>query len=119
MVMMYGWDGEVRGETTLPGRIFDQPLRVDIAHASFGGNAPRREAVYTRRRREERCRGRRERRDRRRVRDARAWAISRRRRCEAGRRARAGGALHAHKLPKKVRRMGLKVALSAKAAEGN
>ena len=32
VVTMYGWDGKVRGETTLPGRIFDQPLRVDVAH---------------------------------------------------------------------------------------
>ncbi len=119
VVMMHGWDGEVRGETTLPGRIFDQPLRVDIAHrvvrwqrAKARGGLHKTKtrgevSGTTRKARPQKGQG------RARVGNLKAPQM------------RGGGVAHgpvvrshAHKLPKKVRRMGLKVALSAKAAEG-
>ena len=119
VVTMYGWDGKVRGETTLPGRIFDQPLRVDIAHrvvrwqrAKARGGLHKTKtrgevSGTTRKARPQKGQG------RARVGNLKAPQM------------RGGGVAHgpvvrshAHKLPKKVRRMGLKVALSAKAAEG-
>ena len=119
VVTMYGWDGKVRGETTLPGRIFDQPLRVDVAHrvvrwqrAKARGGLHKTKtrgevSGTTRKARPQKGQG------RARVGNLKAPQM------------RGGGVAHgpvvrshAHKLPKKVRRMGLKVALSAKAAEG-
>lgn len=119
VVSVYGWDGEVRGEVTLPGRIFDQPLRVDIAHrvvrwqrAKARGGLHKTKtrgevSGTTRKARPQKGQG------RARVGNLKAPQM------------RGGGVAHgpvvrshAHKLPKKVRRMGLKVALSAKAAEG-
>ena len=119
VVPMHGWDGSVRGEATLPGRIFDQPLRVDVAHrvvrwqrakARAGTHKTKTRGEVsgtTRKARPQKGQG------RARVGTLRAPQM------------RGGGVAHgpvprshAHALPKKVRRMGLKVALSARAAEG-
>ena len=119
MIAVYGIDGERRGEVTLPGRIFDAPLRVDIAHrvvrwqrarARLGLHKTKSRGEVsgtTRKARPQKGQG------RARVGNLKAPQM------------RGGGTAHGpvvrsheHDLPKKVRRLGLKVALSAKAAEG-
>jgi len=115
----FGYDGEVTGEVALPGRIFDVPLRVDIVHRVVRWQRARaRSGLHktktrgevsgtTRKARPQKGQG------RARVGNLKAPQM------------RGGGVAHgpvvrshAHNLPKKVRRMGLKVALSARAAEG-
>ena len=119
VIAVYGIDGERRGEVTLPGRIFDAPLRVDIAHrvvrwqrarARLGLHKTKSRGEVsgtTRKARPQKGQG------RARVGNLKAPQM------------RGGGTAHGpvvrsheHDLPKKVRRLGLKVALSAKAAEG-
>uniref|UniRef100_A0A7S0XJF4 Large ribosomal subunit protein uL4m n=1 Tax=Ostreococcus mediterraneus TaxID=1486918 RepID=A0A7S0XJF4_9CHLO len=118
-IAVYGIDGERRGEVTLPGRIFDAPLRVDIAHRVVRWQRARAQSGLhktksrgevsgtTRKARPQKGQG------RARVGNLKAPQM------------RGGGTAHGpvvrsheHSLPKKVRRLGLKVALSAKAAEG-
>ena len=118
-IAVYGIDGERRGEVTLPGRIFDAPLRVDIAHRVVRWQRARAQSGLhktksrgevsgtTRKARPQKGQG------RARVGNLKAPQM------------RGGGTAHGpvvrsheHNLPKKVRRLGLKVALSAKAAEG-
>lgn len=116
---VFGYDGETKGEVALPGRIFDAPLRVDIVHRVVRWQRARaRSGLHktktrgevsgtTRKARPQKGQG------RARVGNLKAPQM------------RGGGVAHgpvvrshAHDLPKKVRRMGLKVALSARAAEG-
>ena len=119
-VPVYRLTGAKTGETvTLPGRIFDVPLRVDIAHrvVLWQRNKRRRGLHKTKTRAEVRGTTKKARAQkgggRGRVGDLRAPQM------------RGGGVAHgpvvrSHEtgLQRKVRRMGLKVALSAKLAEG-
>ena len=118
-VPVYSFDGEARGSVELPGRIFDQPLRVDIAHRVVRWQrAKARKGLHKTKSRGEVAGSTRK------VRPQKGSGRARVGNLKAPQ-MRGGGTAHgpvvrshAHALPKKVRRMGLKVALSAKAAEG-
>ena len=118
-VPVYSFDGEARGSVELPGRIFDQPLRVDVAHRVVRWQrAKARKGLHKTKSRGEVAGSTRK------VRPQKGSGRARVGNLKAPQ-MRGGGTAHgpvvrshAHALPKKVRRMGLKVALSAKAAEG-
>jgi large subunit ribosomal protein L4 len=119
VVPVYSFDGEARGSVELPGRIFDQPLRVDVAHRVVRWQrAKARKGLHKTKSRGEVAGSTRK------VRPQKGSGRARVGNLKAPQ-MRGGGTAHgpvvrshAHALPKKVRRMGLKVALSAKAAEG-
>ena len=110
---------EVDGSVTLPGRIFDVPLRIDIAHRVVRWQRARAQQGTHKTKTRSEVKGS--------TRKVRAQKGSGRARIGDLRppHFRGGGVAHgpvvrshAHDLNKKVRRLGLKVALSAKAAEG-
>ena len=118
---VYGITGAPTGETvTLPGRHFDVPLRVDIAHRVVVWQRSKRRGVYAKTLTRSEVSGT--------TRKARAQKGAGRARVGTLRapQMRGGGVAHGPngmrnwntKLQRRVRRAGLRVALSAKAAEG-
>lgn len=118
---VYGITGEPTGETvTLPGRHFDVPLRVDIAHRVVVWQRSKRRGNYAKTLTRSEVSGT--------TRKARPQKGGGRARVGTLRapQMRGGGVAHGPngmrnwntKLQRRVRRLGLQVALSAKAAEG-